>query len=575
MQSKRTSLLWLLLCVVTLLQAQAPAGYYAGAKGKSGRSLKTALYAIIADHTARSYNNLWDDFRKTDARADGKVWDMYSSKTNFTFGTDQAGNYKTEGDVYNREHSFPKSWFNDGKPMYTDLFHLVPTDGYVNGRRSNYPFGETSSPKWTSSGGFSRLGPCSTPGYTGTVFEPNDEYKGDFARIYFYMATAYEGQIANWSSPMLAGNAYPAYSSWAIDMLLRWAKEDPVSQKEIDRNNAVYGIQHNRNPYVDFPGLEQYVWGTQTSTAFDPDNYTGGSTTPGPEPEPGTPAAPAFSPAPGFVEAGTEVTLSCATEGAYIYYTLNDGDIQAAYPPVTLTIGETTSISAYSVLGDKESDVVEAVYTVRTTPAGQGVYVCATSTDALIPGTRCLIVCESKGMALGELSNDIGKNVSVTINGQTVETETGAGGQPHAFVLGTQAKGYTFFDEAAETYFAVNSSDNKLHTNSSAADEASQWTVTFSGTTADIANVKYDKRHLRYNASSPRFAAYTSAQTAVSIYVEQMTPSAIPTPQAHSGLVDVYTADGRLLRHALPLQQALQGLPRGLYIVGGTKVLVR
>ena len=132
--------------MAVLLHAQAPAGYYAPAKGKKGSSLKTALYAIITDHTARSYDNLWTDFRKTDARADGKVWDMYSSITNYTFGNDQAGNYKREGDVYNREHSFPKSWFDDAKPMYTDLFHLYPTDGYVNGRRSNYPFGETKIP---------------------------------------------------------------------------------------------------------------------------------------------------------------------------------------------------------------------------------------------------------------------------------------------------------------------------------------------------------------------------------------------------------------------------------------------
>lgn len=259
---KRQSLTMLmLLYVALLLQAQIPVNYYSSAKGQKGKSLKTALYQKIASHTALSYKALWEAYKKTDVRADGKIWDMYSNVTNYVpGGSAQGANYKGEGDSYNREHSFPKSWFNDATPMYTDLFHLYPTDGYVNNRRSNYPFGETNGETYTSANGFSKLGTCTVPGYKGIVFEPNDEYKGDFARTYFYMATAYEDKIAGWHSDMLAGNAYPAYKEWVITMLLRWAQEDPVSKKEIDRNDAVYKIQGNRNPYIDYPGLEQYVW---------------------------------------------------------------------------------------------------------------------------------------------------------------------------------------------------------------------------------------------------------------------------------------------------------------------------
>lgn len=247
--------------------------YYAAADGKQGSALKTALASIINPHTQRSYKQLWTDFYSTDVRSDGKVWDMYSGVTNFTFGTDQAGNYSQEGDVYNREHSFPKSWFDDATPMYTDLMHIVPTDGYVNGRRSNYPFGETEGERYKSSGGFSKLGTSTLSGYSGIVFEPNDEYKGDFARIYFYMVTCYEQKVGSWSCDMLSGNTYHALSSWAEELLLRWAEADPVSQKEIDRNNAVYEIQGNRNPFVDYPGLERYVWGDLAGTAFSYDNY--------------------------------------------------------------------------------------------------------------------------------------------------------------------------------------------------------------------------------------------------------------------------------------------------------------
>lgn len=277
---KRTSALNMLLLLALQLMAQGPNGtgtYYQSADGKKGSALKTAMSKIIVDHETLSYGKLWDAYYDTDRREDGSVWDMYST-SRFKFGQNQCGNYSDEGDCYNREHSMPKSWFNDAPPMYSDLMHIVPTDGYVNGRRSNYPFGETNRPTYTSNDGFSKLGPSSVSGYSGTVFEPNDEYKGDFARIYFYMVTCYEDRISSWDSDMLSGNKYPAFTTWALNMLLRWAEEDPVSQKEIDRNNAVYEWQGNRNPYVDYPGLEQYVWGDKQDVAFSYDNYSTGIT---------------------------------------------------------------------------------------------------------------------------------------------------------------------------------------------------------------------------------------------------------------------------------------------------------
>jgi endonuclease I len=291
MKTPRTRIKFMLAVVAAGLfnisaAAQGPndsGDYYQAANGKSGAELKTALSQIIYNRTERSYKDLWADFRSTDARPDGKVWDMYSGSSNFTFGTDQAGTYKVEGDAYNREHSFPKSWFGASKkeipPMYTDLFHLYPTDGYVNGMRSNYPFGETKGESYTSKGGFSKLGACTWPGYTGKVFEPNDEYKGDFARTYFYMVTCYEDKLPDWynnnddAKPTLDGNTYPGLSAWQLEMLLTWAAKDPVSEKETNRNNAVYDIQHNRNPFIDYPGLEQYIWGDKKNEPFSYDHY--------------------------------------------------------------------------------------------------------------------------------------------------------------------------------------------------------------------------------------------------------------------------------------------------------------
>ena len=213
-------------------------GYYDdAASGQSGETLKTTLHGIIDDHTVVSYTGLWTAFETTDKKADGSVWDMYSN-CSFTFGDDdQCGNYSSECDCYNREHSFPKSWFNNATPMYSDLFHLYPTDGKVNGFRGNFPFGETSAPTTTTGNG-SKLGPCSYNGYTGTVFEPIDEYKGDFARTYFYMATRYENVIAGWyansteADAVLQANNFPVYETWFLNMLGEWHENDPVSEKK-------------------------------------------------------------------------------------------------------------------------------------------------------------------------------------------------------------------------------------------------------------------------------------------------------------------------------------------------------
>ena len=246
--------------------AQIPSGYYDAASGQNAEALQTALHNIIKNHTVRSYDQLWTDFQSTDKKANGKVWDMYSDVPGgtpayeYTFIADECGNYSGEGSCYNREHSMPGSWFNNATPMYTDLFHLVPTDGYVNNRRGNYPFGEVGSASWTSTNG-SKVGTSNYPGYSGIVFEPIDAYKGDFARNYFYMATRYKNVVSGWTSAMLDDNDYPVFTEWALSMLMEWHTNDPVNQKEIDRNNAVYAIQHNRNPFIDHPEYVGLIWG--------------------------------------------------------------------------------------------------------------------------------------------------------------------------------------------------------------------------------------------------------------------------------------------------------------------------
>jgi len=263
-------ILFALLSCSYILYGQIPAQYYNAAYNKSGYELKTALSQIITSgHVSVTYSSLWTHFRTTDQLPDGTVWDMYSDCT-FTFGTNQCGNYKEICDCYNREHSFPASWFGGSNthPMYTDLFHLYPTDGKVNSIRGNDPFGETANGAQHS---ISKRGASSFPGYTGVVFEPADEYKGDFARTYFYVATRYESQIAQWSCPMLAGNSNSVFTKWASELLLKWHLQDPVSEKERNRIEVVYGIQKNRNPFIDYPELVEMIWGADFDVPFNPE----------------------------------------------------------------------------------------------------------------------------------------------------------------------------------------------------------------------------------------------------------------------------------------------------------------
>lgn len=260
-----------MLLIPVLGFGQIPPGYYNSAAGLTGSSLKIALYNIIKNHTQISYANLWNTYPKTDKKANGKVWDIYSdvpggtSPYEYTFITDQCGTYNSEADCYNREHSWPQSWFNSLSGPVSDMFHIYPTDGFVNGKRGNLPYGTVTTATWTSLNG-GKLGPCSNLGYTNIVFEPIDEYKGDLARGYFYMSTRYYSEDAGWSTSDATNKA--TILPWQANVLLQWHHQDPVSAKEIARNDSIYYLyQHNRNPYIDNPQWVDSIW-QQDVTVF-------------------------------------------------------------------------------------------------------------------------------------------------------------------------------------------------------------------------------------------------------------------------------------------------------------------
>lgn len=270
-------LVWSLISCA--LFAQAPNDYYDTADGKSGHSLRTYLQSIIDNHTVISYSNLRYLYEYSDTKdnAGAVIVDIYST-CNPPYNTSFcAGNSCNDG--YNREHSVPKSWFNRATPMYSDAFHLYPTSCKVNSTRGNMPYGETNGPKVSASWGRGHKGSCSFPGYSGTVFEPDDEYKGDLARTYFYMATRYAGKCESWGGGMF-GTANEGFNTWAANLLLKWHRQDPVSDKERKRNEAIYGnrsinpsghAQHNRNPFIDYPCLAEYIWGDKKGQSADID----------------------------------------------------------------------------------------------------------------------------------------------------------------------------------------------------------------------------------------------------------------------------------------------------------------
>ena len=278
---KNYTFLLLLLSIVSF--AQIPANYYINANG-TGYVLKTNLYTKISPHTQISYSpGLWNLYPTSDVKANGKVWDIYSD-CNFTFGTVASGGNQDNGtggtsecQLFNREHTFPKSWFNDGTPMISDAFHVMPTDKKVNGLRGNMAYGIVGTATYTSTNGCKIGNNIAAGGPSLTVFEPADEYKGDIARNYFYMATCYQNVIAGWENnntngaAFLDGTSTKVFEQWALDMLYTWHVNDPVSTKEINRNNAVYNVQGNRNPFIDHPEYVAIIWGAVLSTeAYNP-----------------------------------------------------------------------------------------------------------------------------------------------------------------------------------------------------------------------------------------------------------------------------------------------------------------
>ena len=527
---KRIFLLSCFMIVTAITWAQGPYNsgeYYKAADGKKGAALKTALCGIIYNRTEESYDDLWNDFKKTDKRSDGKVWDMYSGISNFVFDTDKdTGTAGSEGKYYNREHSFPRSWFGGAvTPMNTDLFHLYPTDKVVNGKRANWPFGETdganygSDKGYISEGGFSKLGANTYADYSGMVFEPNDLYKGDLARTYFYMVTCYEEKLSDWykigekgATATIDGSTYPGFQVWQLNMLMNWAANDQVSEKEYNRNIAVCGIQKNRNPFIDYQGLEQYIWGSMKDVEFSYDDY----------------------------QVPTNYTV-------YI-----PGDDPGPVDPPG--------------------------------PSGDGnVYKRVTSTNDLEDGAGYIIVCESKNNAMAEHNDKSRNTASVTINNGVITTTVNTSGKPYELTLGVTSNGkYTFYDATGKVYLA-HSSGNSITTatsvNTSVEKDVALWTISISTSGNNDATITNTKTSyvIKHNSSSSIFRCYSSGQLNVQLYKRQpvstsvATEATFPIDKAKPNTI-IYDLQGRKVGTTV---NGTPHLKKGVYIMSGRKVIAK
>ena len=265
-------LLVTMFCCICSSWADIPQDYYKNVNGKKKAELKSAFRNVIKTATVLDYGSgagkTWSGFYVTDRYNGNQVRDRYSYEV-FYFPSGSSAQNTSAANGMNIEHSFPKSWWGGTENQaYKDLFNLMPCEKNINSAKSNYAMGVVSNVR--TNNGCTKVGTGSAGSKSCNLWEPADEWKGDFARNYFYMVTTYSN--LTWKGEglnMLQNDEWPTLQPWAYQLFLKWNRQDPVDAIEKERNEAVYGIQGNRNPFIDFPNLAEYIWGDSTDVAFN------------------------------------------------------------------------------------------------------------------------------------------------------------------------------------------------------------------------------------------------------------------------------------------------------------------
>ncbi len=615
-------ILWVAgLCLAALpLAAQPSATRYSALDGTSGGSLFNAVHSVAGSgYKSLGYDGLFDAYKKTDSK-DGQIWDMYSN-CEFAY-TKKCGNYSNECDCYNREHSIPQSWWGGGvSNQGCDIFHVLPTDGKVNGMRSNYPYGEVKSATYTSKNG-SKLGSSSISGYSGVVFEPIDEYKGDIARGIL-------GTMTKWMKSWTQGNgssffngSYTASSNfgltnYAVTLLLKWHRADPVSQKERDRNNAIEATQGNRNPFIDYPCLVEYIWGSHKGetfnlsqvlsaydSAFDTTDPSGCSCSTEPrltQPISGT------SYEIGTAKPDSTLTKSLTIKGANLtsaltltlsgtnssMFTVSPTSITAAQAMagqnVAIIYHPTSEGSHTTQLTISSSEVTAVTVTVSATcsaatvepdepdtPMGNGDYVKVMKAQDDYAGTY-LIVYEDANVCLNA-AGEVAKTpntLSVTITDNTIASSSEVDAAAVKIVNNTN--GYAIQLPSGEY---IGSSGTKG--NLTVFDDAQSQTIAVLNGTATIK--ASNDTELRYNTSAKCFRYYNGSQQTICLY-RKTTSTATTDPtvaetfqctvtEGHLQVIAetpaymaLYDVMGRLVMEKNSATEYEINLPQGFYLL--------
>lgn len=521
---------------------------------KTGSSFATALHDKIATNTTYGYTNLWSAYAtsdvvpgyENDSNANKKIWDMYGG---FFFTYQSAGkNYSNAGDCYNREHSIPNSWWGGTEDVrYSDIICLLPTDGKVNNTRSNFMFGEVSSATTTytlaqrtnKSGSeiiqlgnqYSKLGTAkSINGVSApesTVFEPADQYKGDFARVYMYFAIRYYGNAQSTSSGQNTfSTSYPYVTNYTKAMLQKWHIQDPVSDKEINRNNAVESLQGNRNPFVDYPQWADKLF----DTTYEASVINGGGQSSDP-----TVSSVTVSPSTWTIslDGTTTKQLSATVSGTNspaqtVTWTSSNTSVATVSNSglVTGKAAGTATITATSTVDGTKSGT--CAITVSNTGGGSG----GSSTDyTLYSGSltegNYVIVYDGKAMQNTVSSNRL-SYATPTISDDTISNPASG----IVWHIAPSGDYWTIYNSAVSQYAASTGTKNQAGLNSSGTDDKSLWTAS-GNSTYEFVNKNNSANSVNANLrenTTYGFACYaTSTGGALSLYKQGSSGSSEPT----------------------------------------------
>ena len=502
--------LLLVACCVSISHA-FDTSYYLAANGKKKAELKTALYRIIGNPTTKNYGELWKWYYDTDRRSDNSCIDRYSNEVRYFKSQDGSA---LSG--MNKEHGIAQSWWGGGTTgIGSDIMHVMPSDTEANGKKSNFGMGIVTQQTWTN--GSIKVG----KGYAGNnglvqIWEPADKWKGDFARTYFYIVTAYEDKslVQSEGANSMHNNTYPKLQPWAYQLYVEWAKNDPVDEIEIARNEAVYKIQSNRNPFVDYPGLEQYIWGDYMDVAFNPQNYKN----PFDDSDLKNPTA-SFAEEEKQLEVGDTYTQTVSTnsDGEVTYESSNPSVAKVdSKSGLVIAIAAGTAIITATIAATTIYKRAQASYRVKVGsgegPGGDGTtYEKVTSAPSDWSGTY-LIVYEAEGKALnGELKSidAAGNYISVTIKQGTIEVSD-ATKKAEVKIVATNG-GYSIIGTSG-LYIGTSSSKNTIEN----AESPLVNTLSMAG---DGVNIQSSQdTYLRFNSSADRFRYYKSGQQPIQLY---------------------------------------------------------